>query len=216
MKLAVRARDRLLQDRLSWQSASLLLSYPDGLWADRLETVDRLLAQVTGPAAHLLARTLEALRDRDTQQCEIDYVATFDMSRRTTLYLTYWTAGDTRNRGNEIHAFVSNYLDAGVAAPRDEAPDHLPVVLEFAATVNPEAGRRLLTDYRVSIEVLRTALAELDSPYEFAVAAVCTTLGAPTDDHVRRAQRLAEAGPPAEAVGLQPFTLTVPPRREAR
>jgi hypothetical protein len=30
---------------------------------------------------------------------------------------------------------------------------------------------------------------------------------------VRRAQRLAQAGPPAEAVGLQPFTLTVPPRR---
>ena len=216
MKLAIRTRDRLLQDRLVWQSASLLLSYPDGSWVDRLETVDRLLAHVTGPAAALLARTVAALHDRDTQQVEIDYVATFDMSRRATLYLTYWTAGDTRNRGNEMHTFASNYLDAGVAAPKDEAPDYLPVVLEFAATVDPDAGRRLLTEYRVSIEVLRTALAELHSPYERTVAAVCATLGAPTDDHIRRAQRLAKAGPPAEAVGLQPFTLTVPPRREAR
>ncbi len=28
-----------------------------------------------------------------------------------------------------------------------EAPDHPPVVLEFAATVDPEAGRRLLTEH---------------------------------------------------------------------
>jgi nitrate reductase alpha subunit len=31
-----------------------------------------------------------------------------------------------------------------------------------------------------------------------------------TDQEVARAQRLAQAGPPREAVGLQPFTLTVP------
>ena len=215
MKLAVRARDRL-QDRLVWQSASLLLSYPDRSWGDRLETVDGLLAHVGAPTADLLAKTVAALRDRDPQQAAIEYVATFDMSRRATLYLTYWTAGDTRNRGNEMHTFAATYRGAGVEAPKDEAPDHLPVVLEFAATVDPDAGRRLLTEYRVSVEVLRTGLAEMDSPYEPAVAAVCATLGAPTDDHIRRAQRLAEAGPPAEAVGLQPFTLTVPPRREAR
>jgi nitrate reductase molybdenum cofactor assembly chaperone NarJ/NarW len=216
MKLVIRARDRLLQDRLVWQSASLLLSYPDESWVDRLENTDRLLAHVTGPTADLLAKTVAALRGRDSQRAAIDYVATFDMNRRTTMYLTYWTAGDTRNRGNEMHAFVAAYRGAGVAPPKDEAPDHLPVVLEFAATVDPDAGRRLLTEYRVSIEVLRTALADVGSMYEPAVAAVCATLGVPTDDHIRRAQRLAEAGPPAEAVGLQPFTLTVPPRREAR
>ena len=216
MKLAIRARDRLLQDRLVWQSASLLLSYPDQSWVDRLETADRLLAHVTAPSVDLLTKTVAALRDRDSQQAAIDYVATFDMNRRTTMYLTYWTAGDTRNRGNEMHTFVAAYRGAGVAPPRNEAPDHLPVVLEFAATVDPDAGRQLLTEYRVSIEMLRTALADSDSMYEPAVAAVCATLGPPTDDHIRRAQRLAKAGPPAEAVGLQPFTLTVPPRREAR
>ena len=117
--------------------------------------------------------------------------------------------------GNNV-GYIAAYRGAGVAPPKDEAPDHLPVVLEFAATVDPDAGRRLLTEYRVSIEVLRTALADASSMYEPAVAAVCATLGAPTDDHIRRAQRLAKTGPPAEAVGLQPFTLTVPPRREAR
>ncbi len=144
----------------------------------------------------------------------MDYVATFDMRRRATMYLTYWTAGDTRNRGREMLAFATAYREAGVEPPRTEAPDHLPVVLEFAATVNPEVGRRLLSEHRVPIDVLRGVLAEAKSPYEHAVAAVCETLPIATDREVRRAERLVEAGPPAEAVGLQPFTLTVPPRRQ--
>ena len=73
------------------------------------------------------------------------------------MYLTYWTAGDTRNRGREMHAFAQAYRDAGSRPPVDEAPDHLPVVLEFAATVDPVAGRRLLVEHRVPIDVLRDA-----------------------------------------------------------
>jgi nitrate reductase delta subunit len=142
----------------------------------------------------------------------MDYVATFDMRRRCTMYLTYWTAGDTRNRGREMLAFATAYREAGVQPPGGEAPDHLAVVLEFAATVDPDAGRRLLSRHRVPIDVLRGALADAESPYEPAVAAICETLPDATDQEVRRAERLAQAGPPAEAVGLQPFTLTVPPR----
>jgi nitrate reductase molybdenum cofactor assembly chaperone NarJ/NarW len=216
MKLLTRARDRTLQDRLVWQTASLLLSYPDRRWAERLETADRLRAHINGPAADLLAKTAAALYRSDPHQAAIDYVATFDMGRRTTLYLTYWTAGDTRKRGSEMHAFVAAYRGAGVAAPKDEAPDHLPVVLEFAATVDPDAGGRLLNEHRVAIDVLRIALAEAKSAYEPAVDAVCATLTAPTDQHCLRVERLARGGPPTETVGLQPFTLTVPPRREAR
>jgi nitrate reductase delta subunit len=51
------------------------------------------------------------------------------LRRRSTMYLTYWTAGDTRNRSSEMHAFAAVYRDAGVEPPRDEAPDYLPVVL---------------------------------------------------------------------------------------
>jgi nitrate reductase delta subunit len=217
MKLLTRVREystaRTLQDRLVWQSASLLLAYPDERQAQRLDTVDRLLAHASGHAAELLGQTVAALRASDPLRAEEDYVETFDLRRRTTMYLTYWTSGDTRNRGGEMHAFAAVYRDAGVEPPSGEAPDHLPVVLEFAATVDPAAGRRLLNDHRVPIDVLREALTEADSPYAHVVAAVCETLPAATDQDVRRAQRLAQAGPPAEAVGLQPFTLTVPPRR---
>jgi nitrate reductase delta subunit len=198
---------------LIWQCASLLLAYPDEQHAGRVDTVDQLLAHITGTVAGLLARTAAALRATDATRAAEDYVETFDLRRRSTMYLTYWTAGDTRNRGSEIHAFAEVYRDAGVEPPEDEAPDYLPVVLEFAATVDPDAGRRLLIKHRVPIDVLREALTEIDSPYTHAVAAVCETLPAATDREVHRTQQLAHAGPPAESVGLEPFTLTVPARR---
>ncbi|OBH87600.1 nitrate reductase molybdenum cofactor assembly chaperone [Mycobacterium sp. E2989] len=209
-----RGRTDTLRDRLIWQAASLLLAYPDDELPARLDTVEELLGHLTGPAAALLGQTLAALRAREPMAAAMDYVATFDMRRRCTMYLTYWTAGDTRNRGREMVEFAAAYREAGVRPPRSEAPDHLPVVLEFAATVDPEAGRRLLTEHRVPLDVLRGALADAESPYEACVAAVCATLPVATDFDVRRAERLAQAGPPAEAVGLQPFNLTVPPRRE--
>lgn len=203
-------RRRPLADRLVWQCASLVLSYPD---PRQLETAAELLCYIDGAAGEHLSRTVDAVREVDPMDAAQRYVATFDMRRRATLYLTYWTAGDTRNRGRAMLDFADVYRRSGVEMPTGEAPDHLPVVLEFAATVDPDAGRRLLCEHRVALEVLHQALAEKDSPYAPAIAAVLSTLPPATDGEVRRAQRLAADGPPAEAVGLQPFTLTVPPRR---
>lgn len=199
-----------LTDRLVWQCASLVLSYPD---PGQLETAAELLCHLNGAAAEQLSRTIEAVRGAEPMAAAQRYVATFDMRRRATLYLTYWTAGDTRNRGRAMLEFADVYRHSGARMPDGEAPDHLPVVLEFAATVDPDAGRRLLSEHRVALEVLHRALAEADSAYAPAVAAVLSTLPPATDGELRRAHRLAADGPPAEAVGLQPFTLTVPPRR---
>jgi len=204
-----------LSERLTWQAASMLLAYPDAGMAERLATVDEFLAAVRGPQAQLLARTAAALAAHDPIRAASAYVETFDLDRGATMYLTYWTAGDTRNRGQHMLAFAEAYRNAGVAPPAAESPDHLAVVLEFAATVDPDAGRRLLAEHRVSIDVLWDALRARASPYEHAVAAVRATLPAPSAAQDRRARHLADAGPPTESVGLQPFTLTVPPRRSA-
>jgi nitrate reductase delta subunit len=212
MRLLTRSPQPVLRHRLVWQAASLLLAYPDEQRDERFDTVESLLAPLDGTAADLLGRAVDALRGTDPLTAATAYVDTFDMRRRSTMYLTYWTAGDTRNRGREMLAFATAYRDAGVEPPDREAPDHLPVVLEFAATVNPEAGRRLLVEYRVPIDVLLAALTDAQSPYAHTIAAVCETLPPVTDQEVVRAQRLVAAGPPAESVGLEPFTLTVPPK----
>lgn len=196
-------------DRAVWQAASLLLAYPDEQLHQRLDAATALLAYAGAPSADLLRRTVAALRDRDPMSAAADYVETFDMRRRSTMFLTYWTGGDTRNRGMQMLAFATAYREAGVEPPAGEAPDHLPVVLEFAATVDPEAGRRLLLAHRAPIDVLHRALTDAGSPYAHTLAAVCETLPAATDQEVRNVSQLMASGPPAEAVGLQPFTATV-------
>ena len=200
-----------LQDRLVWQAASLLLAYPDDGHADRLQTAARLLDHVTGEPRALLGETVVGLSLRPTMELAQEYVETFDLQKRCTMLLTYWTSGDTRNRGAEMVEFTQTYRAAGVEMPKGEAPDHLPVVLEFAATVDPDAGRRLLAKYRVPIGVVARALADGGSPYSPVVAAVAATL--PSLASVDDVSHLMMAGPPAESVGLQPFQLTVPPRR---
>lgn len=211
MKRRNRTRDSILQHRLVWQAASLMLAYPDAGHADRLQTAARLLDHVTGAPRILLGETVAGLSLRPALELEQDYVDTFDLQKRCTMLLTYWTSGDTRNRGADMVEFTQAYRAAGVAFPKSEAPDHLPVVLEFAATVDQDAGRRLLTKYRVPIGVIARALAEAGSPYAPAVAAVESTL--PAMAVVDDVTRLMACGPPAESVGLQPFQLTVPPRR---
>ena len=208
MKLRTRTQRPSIQDRLVWQCAAMLLSYPG-----EQDLVAELLAHTEGQPAELLAHTNAALTSTDPLRAQADYVETFDQRRRCSMYLTYWTAGETRNRGSAMLAFARVYRDAGVAPPTSEAPDFLPVVLEFAATVDPVAGRRLLAEHRVPIAVLHTALTEADSPYAYAVAAVLQTLPTTSDEDTQRAYLLAQNGPPTESVGLQPFTLTVPPRR---
>ncbi|MEB3021096.1 nitrate reductase molybdenum cofactor assembly chaperone [[Mycobacterium] crassicus] len=196
-------------DRAVWQAASLLLAYPDEQLSERLDTAEALLGHADPKPADLLRRTVAALRALDPMAAAVDYVETFDMRRRSTMFLTYWTGGDTRNRGMQMLAFATAYREAGAEPPAGEAPDHLPVVLEFAALVDPEAGRRLLVAHRVPIDVLHKALSDSGSPYAHAIAAVCETLPVATDQEVHNVSELMASGPPAEAVGLQPYSATV-------
>jgi nitrate reductase delta subunit len=53
--------------------------------------------------------------------------------------------------------------------------------------------------------MLESALRESDSVYADIVAAVARTLPAPGPDDLATARRLTMAGPPVEAVGLDPY-----------
>jgi nitrate reductase delta subunit len=103
--------------------------------------------------------------------------------------------------------FKHAYRAAGVTLGEHELPDHLAVVLEFAATVDPVAGRRLLIEYRPVVELLKLSLHECGSPYASALDAVCATLPELNVADQRRVAELAAQGPPEEEVGLEAFAL---------
>jgi nitrate reductase delta subunit len=101
--------------------------------------------------------------------------------------------------------FKQTYLASGFALDEAELPDHLCVVLEYAATVDQEAGRQLLLDHRAGLELLRIALVEAGSRWAGVLEAVSATLPVLRGDELDAVRRLAAEGPPAEEVGLTPY-----------
>jgi nitrate reductase delta subunit len=187
---------------LAWQSASLLLDYPDEQLLARRDLL-RSAADALGDPA--LTRFLDHLDATPLPELAADYVATFDHRKRCCLYLTYYAHGDTRKRGMALLRFKHAYRIAGFALDDVELPDHLAVVLEFAATIDPKIGRRLMIEHRAGLELLRLALHDAGSPYADVLDAVSATLPALVGRERDAVARLAAEGPPEEEVGLAPF-----------
>lgn len=188
-----------------YQVASRLLDYPDEQLIACIPMLRAALREVPGPFGAPLGRLLDHLSTVPLQTLESDYVATFDLRRRCCLYLTYYAYGDTRKRGVALLSFKQAYRHGNVELGSMELPDHLCVVLEFAATADPTAGRQLLLDHRAGLELLRLSLQDCDSPYADAVTAVTSTLPALRGEERQAVARLAAEGPPGEEVGLEPF-----------
>lgn len=198
------------QLQVTWQAASVLLGYPDERLLGDLATLRSAVSTLPAELASPLEAVIDHLEDTPLPQLQVAYVDTFDTRRRCNLYLTYFTHGDTRKRGLALLRFKQTYLRSGFVLDADpaqgeELPDHLCVVLEYAATVDRRLGWRLLLDHRASVELLRLSLRDSGSPWVGALEALCATLPrvkGPEQDLVRR---LAADGPPAEEVGLTPY-----------
>jgi nitrate reductase delta subunit len=206
------ARVGLSPDQLTaaWQSASLLLGYPDESLIGQLELVRRAVTALPAVVGEPLRATVAHLESAPLGELQAEYVETFDTRRRHNLFLTYFAHGDTRKRGVALLRFKQTYLRSGFVLDADsehggELPDHLCVVLEYAATVDRELGRRLLLDHRAGLELLRMSLQEARSGWAGAVAAVCGTLPPLGGDEWEAVRRLAAEGPPEEEVGLTPY-----------
>ncbi|MEI2716480.1 MAG: nitrate reductase molybdenum cofactor assembly chaperone [Candidatus Nanopelagicales bacterium] len=186
-------------------AASWLLSYPDSELLGRLDEIHAAVESLPEQTREPLLAFLDHVADTPLMQLQQHYVAVFDMRRRACLYLTYWTDGETRNRGQALVRFKTAYRESGFEMGDDELPDHLAVVLEFAAVGDPLTGDAFLAEHRGPIGLLRDALAKMDSAYVHVLDAVLATLPELTDDIVARMAQLAASGPPVEQVGLEPF-----------
>lgn len=186
------------------QSAAILLGYPDREMIQRLPQIRAALEEV-GAETAAVDRIEQWLGSKALPEIQGDYVQEYDLSRRHSFHLTYWTDGDTRRRGESLLAFKSLYAEHGCYLDDSELPDHLPLVLEFAALVAPDDGAELLQRYRPSLELLRLALRDDDLPHLGIIELVCSTLPGASPEDRDAVMRMAGYGPPTESVGLQPF-----------
>ncbi|MFD0690761.1 nitrate reductase molybdenum cofactor assembly chaperone [Actinomadura fibrosa] len=189
----------------AWQAASLLLGYPDEELMGRRALLRRAVQGLAPTVREPLSGFLDHLDAIRLPDLAADYVATFDHRKRCCLYLTYYAYGDTRKRGAALLRFKRAYRAAGLVLDDGELPDHLAVVLEFAATGNRAEGRRLLVEHRAGLELLRLALTEDGSPWAAVLDAVAATLPPLTGRNRDAVARLAAEGPPEEDVGLAPY-----------
>jgi nitrate reductase delta subunit len=188
-----------------WALLSFVLRYPDErVLGARRDVVEACAALPEGPARAALERFLGAW-DGEPAALRASYVETFDLRRRASLHLTYYAHGDTRRRGMELLRLKELYRTAGLPLESDELPDHLGVMLAFAALAPDGRGEELLARHRPAIELLRLALHDLGSPYAHALDAVTAHLPALSVAERAAIARLAREGPPEEAVGLEPY-----------
>jgi nitrate reductase delta subunit len=194
--------------RLLWRIAALLLDYPS---EQTLAMTDQLIAAARELPDAVRIPILDFLLDEfggaDPMQLAARYVETFDMRRRASLHLTYYAYGDTRKRGMALLRFKHAYRQAGMQVGDDELPDYLPLVLEFAATVDLLQGERLLGEHVPVLELLRLSLQDSGSGYASILAAILATLPPISTADRRRIAELAAEGPPEEDVGLEPFAM---------
>jgi nitrate reductase delta subunit len=181
-----------------WALLSYLLRYPD-------EHVIAARGDVAtlppGPVREALERFVAEWRLPYAEH----YVETFDLRRRASLNLTYYAHGDTRERGMALLRLKKLYRLAGLPMSSSELPDHLTVMLAFAALAEPDRGKALLAQHRPAIELLRLSLHDLASPYAHVLDAVAALLPPLTVSERAEVARLAREGPPEEAVGLEPY-----------
>jgi nitrate reductase molybdenum cofactor assembly chaperone NarJ/NarW len=190
---------------LAWQSASLLLGYPDEELLARIGLLRDAAARLPALISDPLTAFVQHLEATALPELAADFVSTFDHQRRCCLYLTYFEHGDTRNRGVALLRFKTAYREGGMVLSDAELPDHLGVLLEFGATADVAVARALLLEHRAGLELLRLALEDAQSPWALVLKAVSATLPPLVGDDREAVMKLAAQGPPAEEVGLAPF-----------
>lgn len=192
-------------NRVVWQAASVVLGYPDDGVVDRADLVRAALTDAAPQRAADFAPLWDFWATTAPAKLQNHYVEIFDLSRRHTLYLSYYTDGDTRRRGETLMTIKQRYRRSGfLVDTHGELPDYLPLILEYAARVDPADGAELLQDFRRSLELLRLALVDKGTPYAGVVAAVCATLPGASPRDRQAVMAMVAAGPPTETVGLEP------------
>ncbi|WP_168582537.1 nitrate reductase molybdenum cofactor assembly chaperone [Gephyromycinifex aptenodytis] len=191
-----------------YKAAGLLLEYPSEELIESLPLVRAALeescAREAGPVRELSA-VIEHLESVPLEQAQSEYVETFDMRRRCCLHLTYYAFGDTRRRGMALLDIKQTYQACGAQLDESELPDHLCVLLDFAACVDGPVGRTLLLDHRPGLELLRISLQDRGSVYAHVIAAVSATLPNLDGSDKDAVRRLIATGPPDEEVGMEAY-----------
>ena len=157
-----------------------LLGYPDAELRGHLADMRAALHEEKALAPQRLAELdalIDTLERADPLEIEAAYVELFDRGRATSLHLFEHVHGDSRDRGPAMIDLVKTYEQAGLFLGEGEMPDFLPVVLEFASTLEPRQGREFLAEMAHIFNAIFAALQKRESPYVAVLGALLELSG---------------------------------------
>jgi nitrate reductase delta subunit len=152
---------------LLYKITSALLEYPDQELKSALTEITVLLDndEISKEERSTLKKFMQWLDAQDVTELQAGYVTTFDMNPEHSLHLTHHLFGDDRGRGPALIDLSEYYREFGLEADAKELPDYLPLVLEFASTLEEIEAKVFLGQTVKVLTQLATNLETAESPY---------------------------------------------------
>jgi len=147
---------------------SALFEYPDQAMMQALPELMKLVGEdstIEPAEREALSAFIGWLADTDLTEAQARYVRTFDMTPEHALHLTHHLFGDDKNRGPALIDLGEYYKSYGMEIEGNELPDYLPLVLEFASTLEPVEARVFLDPFAKVIAQLGANLRAAESPW---------------------------------------------------
>lgn len=174
----------------TFKALSALLSYPSTELQGAIPAIreafrseDILLAGEVSALGPLL----EEIETSDIYDLQERYVLLFDRSRTLSLNLFEHIHGEGRDRGGAMVDLLETYRAHGFDLVGTELPDHLPVLLEFASTLEPNEARDILADAGHIIAALAERLTRRETPYAAVLVALSQIAQASTETEQAKA-----------------------------
>lgn len=162
----------------TYRLIALLLDYPSdeavAALTDEVAQAGNVRALVRAIAAadaidagekETIARFIEELLVLPEGEAQARYVQTFDLAAEHSLHLTHHLFGEEKTRGPALIDLSEFYRGYGFEPDPKELPDYLPLMLEFASTLDDAEQRVFLGDVSKVLTVLAANLEKASSPY---------------------------------------------------
>ena len=153
------------QWRNALQICSILLRYPDQSVTHYIDSIRQELESLPPHFKKRISDFIEYYTSRDIIQLQEEYVETFDMNEKNSLYLTYHKAGEGENRGEDLLRIKNLYSLSNFSPQTSELPDYLPLFLEFLSVADTKTAGQTIKLYSSYISMIADNLKKCKSPY---------------------------------------------------
>lgn len=154
------------EERAALDFASRILAYPDYAYYCSIPEMELEAGNTLGDKAIICLKAfLDAIVKKGALKAQEDYVAAFDQSAGTSLYLSWHRYGNDRGQGKALAALNGLYRSAGFEPEEGSMPDYLPRMLEFMANAEDWAISIMLDGFGAEINGIIENLKGVKSIY---------------------------------------------------